>query len=137
MQDRNRRAARKTDAGSGTSRRQRAEGWGNTAERIVELLLRAQGWRVLARRFETHSGEIDLVVRRGATVAFVEVKAREDLVGAAEAVDIRSRRRIVRAALLFMQKHPALGRCDQRFDVALVRRWRWPVIIRDAFRADD
>ncbi|MBH0237404.1 YraN family protein [Methylobrevis albus] len=129
--------SRRPSPGTGTARRRRAEGWGNTAERIVELILRARGWRVLARRFETHSGEIDLVVRRGGTVAFVEVKAREDLAGAAEAVDVRSRRRIVRAAMLFMQKHPALAGCDQRFDVALVRRWRWPVIITDAFRADD
>ncbi|ODN67827.1 YraN family protein [Methylobrevis pamukkalensis] len=118
-------------------RRQRAEDWGLAAERLVELAYRLKGWRCVARRWRSPAGEIDLVMRRGRQLAFVEVKARADLDVAAEAVTLRARRRIARAAIMFIGRHPALDGLDQRFDVALVRPWRWPVVVENAFFADD
>ncbi|KGM35390.1 YraN family protein, partial [Inquilinus limosus] len=55
--------------------RRRAEAFGHRAERAAAWLLRAKGWRILARRLKTPLGEIDIVALRGRTVAFVEVKA--------------------------------------------------------------
>ncbi|SON53626.1 hypothetical protein HDIA_0085 [Hartmannibacter diazotrophicus] len=118
-------------------RRQKAEKRGIMAEHVVAIALRLKGYRILARRYRTPVGEIDLVVRRGRLVAFVEVKARGDIDTAAEAVTPRTRRRVIQAARLYMQKNPHLDACDQRFDVALVRPRRWPVHVPSAFFADD
>lgn len=63
---------------SGTLERQRAERRGRRAEKIAAWFLRAKGYAVLARRYKTPVGEIDLVARRGRTLAFVEVKARKE-----------------------------------------------------------
>ena len=59
--------------------RRRAHIYGLRAEWVAALLLRLKGYRVLDRRFAAAGGEIDLVARRGATIAFVEVKARDEL----------------------------------------------------------
>ena len=98
------------------------------------MLLRLKGFRILARRFRTPVGEIDIVARRGRVVAFVEVKARADLVTAGESVGARQRRRIARAADVFLQKRPELRQLDLRFDVVLLAPWRLPVHISDAWR---
>ena len=66
--------------------RKRAESRGRRAEWIAVWWLRLFGYRVLARRARQRVGEIDIVARRGRTLAFVEVKARPDRAQAAEAV---------------------------------------------------
>ena len=58
----------------------------------------AKGYRILAKRFRTPYGEIDLVARRRNLLAFVEVKARARLDDAAYAVTPRQQRRIIDAA---------------------------------------
>ena len=50
--------------------------FGELGERIAERWLRRQGWRVVQRRFRFGHRDIDLVVERDGTIAFVEVKAR-------------------------------------------------------------
>ena len=104
------------------------------AETLCAMLLRLKGFRILARRFRTPVGEIDIVARRGRVVAFVEVKARADLVTAGESVGARQRRPIARAARAFLQKRPELQQLDLRFDVVLLAPWRLPVHISDAWR---
>ncbi len=86
--------------------RRRAHLFGLRAESIAALLLRLKGYHVLARRFAAAGGEIDLVVRRGATIAFVEVKARDDLDAAADAITEAKRRRIGRAARVWLARNP-------------------------------
>jgi putative endonuclease len=98
--------------------------------------LRLAGYRIVARDVRTPVGEIDLVARRGRTVAFVEVKARSGE-GAADALTPRQRRRIVRAAAAFLAIRPTLAALDIRFDVMLVGRGLFPRHLRAAFRADD
>ena len=114
--------------------RRRAYGWGRRAERLAAWWLRLKGYRILARDVRAPVGEIDLVARRGKVLALVEVKARRDLAQASEAVTTRQKRRIERAAALFLQRHPRLSGLDLRFDVVLVAPWRRPRHIMDAWR---
>ena len=92
------------------------------------------GYRIVARRYRTKVGEIDLVARRGGVLAFVEVKRRARLADGLEAVTARSQVRIRRAAELFLQRHPALAPLALRFDVVIITPWAWPRHVVDAWR---
>jgi len=121
----------------GDESRRRAETFGHRAERAAAWLLRLKGWRILARRLKTPLGEIDIVACRGRTVAFVEVKARPDLAAGMLALQPRQRERLRRAATLFLAQQPRYARDhDLRFDLVVVRPWRWPVHIADAWQVD-
>jgi putative endonuclease len=96
--------------------------------------LRLTGFRVLARRFATPVGEIDLIARRGRLLIFVEVKRRADLAAAGEALQPRQQQRIARAAEVFLQRRPALRGLECRFDVVAVAPWRWPRHVQDVWR---
>jgi putative endonuclease len=78
--------------------RRAAESRGRKAEAKAALWLRLLGWRILAQRVRVHGGEVDLVARRGRTVAFVEVKARATAESAAMALDEYRLRRVAAAA---------------------------------------
>ena len=86
-------------AGSRASR-QSAERAGRLAETVCALLLRLKGYAVLDRRYRAPGGEIDIVARRGNTVAFVEIKMRRTLADALEALGPAQRARIAAAAEL-------------------------------------
>ncbi len=92
------------------------------------------GYRILARRYRTRMGEIDLVARRGNRVVFVEVKRRADLASGLEAVTPAARQRIRRSAELFLRRHPALAGLSLRFDVIVITPWSWPRHMIDAWR---
>jgi len=106
------------------------------AETLCLWVLRLKGYRILARRYRSPAGEIDLIVRRGAVVAAIEVKARADRVRAGESVLWRQRARIVRALENFLAIHPHLRDKELRFDVMLVAPGGWPRHIRDAWRPE-
>jgi putative endonuclease len=77
---------------------------GVLGERYAERWLVERGWRVLARRFRSGHRDLDLVVRRGGVVVFVEVKTRRG-VGfgePVEAVDWRKRRELIRSARVWV-----------------------------------
>lgn len=116
------------------SRRQRAERAGRAAETACAWLLRLKGYRVLARRYRSGVGELDIVARRGNLLAVVEVKARHDYATAVGAVDSRQRARIERAAGMFLAEHASCARLAVRFDVMVVVPWRPPVHVEDAWR---
>jgi putative endonuclease len=107
---------------------------GHHAELLCAWYLRLRGWRILARRYRSPVGEIDIVARRGRLVAFVEVKARSDRMAALESVTERQRTRVRRAAELFVGSHPALAALDFRFDVMVVSPWSLPHHVIDAWR---
>ena len=108
-----------------TLSRRRSERAGRRAEWIVALILTLKGYRILARRFRVHSGEIDLIARRGDVIAFIEVKARAKLDDAIGAVSTRARRRIERAAEMFMAQRPHLADCAMRYDIVATAPWRF------------
>jgi putative endonuclease len=107
-------------------RRQRAEGHGRRAETIAAGFLRLKFYRILARRYRTPVGEIDLIARRGRTIAFIEVKRRASEAEAMDSVTAKARRRIARAAELWVAAHPGAARFDQRFDVVIAVPRRLP-----------
>lgn len=122
---------------SATDRRA-AEARGRLAEAACEAMLRLRGWSVVARRFRPPrgqgAGEIDLIVRRGGVLAFIEVKARPETAEAAESVTPRQQARIARAAEVFLALHPDLAELDCRFDVMLVGNGAPPAHVEDAWR---
>lgn len=117
--------------------RQRNERRGRWAERLAEASLRLKGYRLLARRFKSGPGEVDLIMRRGEVTAFIEVKVRANADLAIEAVSDFQTRRIAAAARIWMAKDPkaALGIC--RFDIVAVSPYQWPRHIPNAFTMED
>ena len=114
--------------------RHAAQRWGRWAERLAAWRLRLAGYRVVARNFRSPVGEIDLVVRRGRVLAFVEVKSRGLLADAAEAIRPAQQARIRNAASAFLARHPQLATLDLRFDAVLVPPGRFPRHLPDAWR---
>jgi putative endonuclease len=117
-------------------RRRAAFRRGDRAELLCLWQLRFKGYRILARRYRTPVGEIDLVAQRGKVLAAIEVKARDDLATASEAVSARQRGRIARALLHFLSTRPDLARLSPRFDVMLVAPRRLPRHVVDAWREE-
>lgn len=124
----------RADRAAGSERRQRAERLGRVAEQLCRLSLALRGYRVLARRYRTPVGEIDIVARRGDLLAVIEVKAREDMATAIAAVTPQQQQRLERAAAMFLARHPHLAALAVRFDVMVVAPWRWPHHFADAWR---
>jgi putative endonuclease len=118
---------------STTERRQGAERLGRRAESIAAWYLRLKGYRIVARRFRTHSGEVDIVAKRGRVLVFVEVKARRDSDVGLDAVTGTGRARIARAAGTWLSRYPGAARLDLRFDVIVVAPRRWPLHLRNVF----
>jgi putative endonuclease len=100
--------------------------------------LERHGYEILARRFRTRLGEIDIIAREGTTLVFIEVKARRTTrFGApSEAVDWRKQQTIARIAAEYILRH-ARGPSRCRFDVVslLFGEGLRPriSIVRDAF----
>jgi putative endonuclease len=108
---------------------------GLSAESRAAALLIAKGYRILARRFRTPYGEIDIVARKRSLIAFVEVKARASLDEAAYAVTPRQQARITNAAQAWLMTHPEHGEFDLRFDVVLIAPRHLPRHLLAAFDA--
>jgi len=105
---------------------------GLSAESRAAMCLIAKGYRVVARRWKTPSGEVDIVARRRRALVFVEVKARAHADDAAEAVTERGKRRIVAAAELWLAHNPDDAQREIRFDVMLVTPGKIPQHITNA-----
>ena len=112
--------------GRGGDTRRAREHLRRQAETRAAIVLRLTGYRILDRRVRTPAGAIDIVVRRGAVVAFVEVKARQTRARAAESISRTQRRRIARAATHYVAANPRLSVLTQRFDAVLVEPRKWP-----------
>ena len=107
---------------------------GHRGEWLAACALTLKGFRILARRFKTPAGEIDLIARRGNLVLMVEVKARPTLLEAMEAVSWTAERRIEAAADLWLAGRADYGRLSVRFDLVAVLPGRWPVHVPDIFQ---
>lgn len=107
---------------------------GLLAEQCALLWLMLKGYRLVAQRYKTKLGEIDLVVRRGKTLAFVEVKARQHLDAAANAIHAKNQARVMQAAQHFLSHHPNYAEFQVRFDAVLIAWYKRPHHITHAFQ---
>jgi putative endonuclease len=110
-----------------------AFGLGISAESRAAAWLIAHGYRILARRFKSPMGEIDIVAARRYTLIFVEVKARATLDEAALSITERQKQRIAMAAEIWLANNPVPAIRDMRFDVILVAPGKLPRHIPSAF----
>ena len=108
---------------------------GISAESRAAAYLMAKGYRILAKRYRTPHGEIDIVARRRNLIAFVEVKARGSLDDAAFAVTPRQQQRIINAAQGWLAAHPEHAEFELRFDAMLIAPRRLPRHVLAAFDA--
>jgi putative endonuclease len=94
---------------------------GRLGEDLAVAELERRGYAILARRYRTRRGEIDIVARDGETTVFVEVKVKEtaEFGTAAEAVTVRKQRRIVAMAVDYLARNRLAGR-PCRFDVVAI-----------------
>ena len=106
---------------------------GRAAEGWAALYLRLTGWRILARRVKTPRGEIDLIARRGGTLAFIEVKWRSSAELLDQAIDAHRLRRVAAAAQAVMADYMQ-GAQRVRIDVLLLAPWRFPRHIANAWQ---
>ncbi len=113
-----------------------AFGLGISAESRAAAWLIAHGYRILARRFRSPLGEIDIIAARRYTLIFVEVKARATLDEAAFSITPRQKQRIAAAAEIWLANNPVPAIRDMRFDAILVAPRRWPRHIEAAFESE-
>jgi len=94
---------------------------GKHGEDLACRELERRGYTIVARRYRTRGGEIDIIARDGRTLVFVEVKARESRAfgAAAEAVTAFKQRRITDLARDYMMRHHVTD-CPCRFDVVSI-----------------
>lgn len=102
--------------------------WG---ERLARLFLALKGYSFLEKRFKTSVGEIDLIMRDGTCLVVVEVKVRGTLAQGLEAMTRRNQKRVQNAFLSFLTRHPQYVLNDVRFDLVVIRPWRFPVHMKN------
>ena len=107
---------------------------GRVSEWLAAAALLARGHRILARRFRTPYGEIDIIAVRGRRLAFVEVKRRATRAEAEAAVTPRQTGRIARAAEFWVSRNPAYREHEQGLDVVFVVPGRLPAHVPDALQ---
>ena len=100
--------------------------FGESAESLAEQMLRKKGYRVLGRNIRLPGGELDLIVRQGEMLVFVEVKARrtETFGGAPYAIHRRKEERMIKLAAQYLAQNTSEttqpGPC--RFDIVLCQQ---------------
>ena len=107
-------------------KRRRHHQRGAMAEWIAAAYLTVKGYRILARRWSSREGEIDLIAARGNFLVFVEVKQRETQEAAEASVSSRQRNRIRGAAQLWRSHHPKYHNHEVRFDLVFIVNGHWP-----------
>jgi putative endonuclease len=119
--------------GEATLRRRKALRRGSAAEYIAAIFLMLKGYRILAMRYKTKLGEIDIIARKGDLAVFVEVKARADEMGAVDAVSYASQKRIRAASDLWLARQRDYSRLSQRYDIVAILPRKLPRHFPDAF----
>ena len=114
-----------------TARHRGSHTTGRRGETWAAALLLIKGYRILARRFHAGGGEIDLVVKRGNTVVFVEVKARHLLDDAVIAISPQKEVRLSRAVRYWLARNSWAANMTLRCDAVFVARRRLPRHVPD------
>lgn len=106
---------------------------GKWAEYIAAGWLMLKGYRILALRYKTPQGEIDLIAKRGNTIAFVEVKARSNYESAKLSVSGHQRKRISDAATIYIKRKPKLAKLSPRYDIVAITPKKLPKHLKAAW----
>ena len=112
---------------SAADKRRRAYKKGHRGEWLAAWILRMKAFRIVATRFKTKSGEVDLIARRGDLVLMVEVKARPTLEQAMDAVSHSALKRIEAAGDEWLARQQDHAKLSVRYDLIAVLPRRWPV----------
>ncbi|MDR1827702.1 MAG: YraN family protein [Methylobacteriaceae bacterium] len=114
--------------------RRRSLAYGRLGEVVAMVWLMGKGYRPVASRFTVRGGEVDLIMRRGKLVVFVEVKARAARDAATYAITPVKRRRFNAAVRVWLSRNPRETReCSVRADAVFIGRWKLPLHIPGAF----
>ncbi|MEQ1790533.1 MAG: YraN family protein [Rickettsiales bacterium] len=92
---------------------------GVDAEEECKKYLQAEGYKIIASRYKTKGGEVDIIAKNSDTVAFVEVKRRKAEIHD-DPISTTQKKRISSAALQYISEHPEISELDMRFDCILV-----------------
>lgn len=114
-------------------KRQRAERRGHLSEYLAALYLAFKGYRILAFRYRTRLGEIDIIARKKALIVFVEVKARSRQAEAIDAVGYDAQRRIRAASDIWLSKRKDTHLLSCRYDIVAITPGSFPRHVQDAF----
>jgi len=106
---------------------------GHRAEWLAAFALFLKGYRIVARRFKTPVGEVDLIARKKDLIVFVEVKARTSEQLALESISVSAQRRISSAGEWWISQQKDAGQLSWRFDVMAIVPWRWPIHFKDVW----
>ena len=109
------------------ARRRKAYRLGHRAEFLAAWALRLKGYRIVARRFKTPVGEVDLIARKKNLVLLVEVKARRTEEAALHSISRTAQRRIESAGEWWLSQQRDFAKLSWRCDVVAVTPWRWPI----------
>ena len=95
---------------------------GESGENLAVSELTSQGYAVVARRYRTRYGEIDIIASDGDTLVFVEVRRKSGggYGAAVESVTPDKQRRVVRMAVEYLARHDLYDKCPVRFDVVAI-----------------
>ena len=112
---------------------------GHFAEKIATWFLRFKGYHLVTRNYVTGrgtgAGEIDLIMTKGKTLVFFEIKKRKNFVVSAEAITAKNKQRCLRGAEAFLKTHPKYRNYQIRFDAVLFEQNLWPHHIPNAWHA--
>ena len=117
-------------------KRKKAEKWGKTAELLAGAYLMLKGYKPQGYRIKTPVGELDLIMKKNKTLAFIEVKARKKTPYLLDSISEKQKRRILKSAAYWLSKRPDLAQNTLRFDVVLVSKWIHIKHIQNAFQAE-
>jgi putative endonuclease len=113
--------------------RQKAHQLGHRSEMIAAWFLRLKGYKIMARRFKTKVGEVDIIARKRDLIIMVEVKARPSLKEAMDAISTSAMVRIENAGDVWLCQQHDFAKLSVRYDMIAVMPYQWPIHVPRIF----
>lgn len=111
---------------------------GHLCETLALIFLMMKGYVPVAKNYVTGrgtgAGEVDLIVRRGKMLVFVEVKKRPSFTAGLHAITIENQTRVIRASAAFLARHPRYANMNVRYDAVILVPWKRPKHLQEAWR---
>lgn len=104
---------------------------GYLAEWLAIILLILKGYRILATRYQTHAGEIDIIAKKRNTITFIEVKYRKKKETLRQAISTHQHQRNQNAATYYLKTHKKYKAYTPRLDAIYITPNRWPLHIKN------